>query len=180
MSIFMSVLAFLIAAFIVYYQYYYKQKINTDTKVLSVLRFVSLFCILILLINPEFEQNYVEVQKPSLFLGIDNSRSIAHSDRGEQLKGLRDSFLNDEELNNRFDLSVLRFGSGVSTDTTLNFTEHQTDIHQVVKGLNALSSGEVAPIVLVTDGNQTFGNNYSYMVSKPHISNDYRRYYCPI
>ena len=73
MSLFMSVLAFLIAALIVYYQYYYKQKISNDSKILSILRFISLFGILILLINPKFEQNYSEVQKPNLLLGIDNS-----------------------------------------------------------------------------------------------------------
>lgn len=166
MSIFMSVLAFLVAAIIVYYQYYYKQKISTDSKVLSILRFISLFCILLLLINPKFEQNYSENQKPGLFLAVDNSSSIAHSEREGMVRALRQLFLDDHELNDRFDIEVFRFGSGVSTDTSLSFNEQQTDVYKVIEGLNALSSEQVSPIVLLTDGNQTYGNNYAYMLSK--------------
>ena len=166
MSLFMSVLAFFIAAIIVYYQYYYKQKTNNDSKVLSILRFISLFCILILLINPKFEQNYSEVQKPNLYLGVDNSKSIVYLEREGQVKSLRQLFQNDKELNTRFDLEVFSFGATIATDTALNFDENQTDIHNVVDGLNALSSEQLAPMVLLTDGNQTFGNNYAYMYSK--------------
>ena len=166
MSLFMSVLAFFIAAFIVYYQYYYKQKISTDTKVLSILRFISLCCILILLINPKFEQNYSEVQKPNLFLGVDNSNSIIYLERVAQVKSLRQLFQDDNELNDKFDIEVFNFGSGITTDTTLSFNEDHTDIYKVVDGLNALSSDQPSPIVLITDGNQTFGNNYAYMFSK--------------
>ena len=166
MSLFMSVLAFLIAALIVYYQYYYKQKISNDSKILSILRFISLFGILILLINPKFEQNYSEVQKPNLLLGIDNSRSIIYSERADEVKELRRLFLNDQALNDKFDLKVFNFGAGIVTDSTLSFNENQTDIHKVVNGLNGLSSDQPEPIVLITDGNQTFGNNYAYMLSK--------------
>ncbi|MDN3644120.1 hypothetical protein QWY87_15510 [Lutimonas halocynthiae] len=166
MSLFMSVLALLIAAFIVYYQYFYKQKINNDSKVLSILRFISLFCILLLLINPKFEENYTEVKKPNLFLGADNSKSITYLEREDKVKEFRQSFLNDQELIDKFDLKVFNFGSGITTDTTLSFDENQTDIHKVVDGLNALSSDQPSPIVLITDGNQTFGNNYAYMLSK--------------
>ena len=169
LNLFLSVLAFLIAGLIVYYQYYYKQKISTDTKVLSVLRFISLFCILILLMSPKFEQNYSENKKPGLLLGIDNSMSIAHSQREESVKELRQLFLEDPELDDRFELKFFRFGSGVSTDTSLSFKEQQTDIYEVIDRLNALSSEQVAPIVLVTDGNQTYGNNYAYMLSKNPI-----------
>lgn len=166
MSLFMSVLAFFIAAFIVYYQYYYKQKISNDSKILSILRFISLCGILILLINPKFEQNYSEIQKPNLLLGVDNSKSIKYLERAGQVKSLRQLFQDDDELNDKFDLEVFNFGSGIATDTTLNFDENQTDIHKVVDGLNALSSDQPSPMVLITDGNQTFGNNYAYMLSK--------------
>ena len=166
LNLFLSVLAFLIAGLIVYFQYYHKQKINSDTKLLSLLRFLSLFCILILLINPKFEQNYSEIHKPSLLLGIDNSSSITHLEREEVLNELRQFFLKDKDLNDRFDIEVYKFGAGISTDTLLSFEEAQTDIYKLVDGLNALAPEHASPIVLLTDGNQTYGRNYAFMASK--------------
>ena len=145
LNLFLSVLAFLIAGLIVYFQYYHKQKINSDTKLLSLLRFLSLFCILILLINPKFEQNYSEIHKPSLLLGFDNSSSITHLERAEVLSELRQFFLKDKDLNDRFDIEFYKFGAGISTDTLLSFEDAQTDIYNLVDGLNALAP-EAGPV----------------------------------
>ncbi len=169
LSLFLSVVAFLIAGLLIYFQYYHKQKISTDIKVLSMLRFISLFSVLILLINPKFEQKYSEIQKPVLLLGADNSESIAYSGRKEKLKKIRQLFLKDQDLNNRFEIEAFKFGSGISTDTVLSFDEHQTDIYKVVEGLNGFAPEHSSPIVLLSDGNQTFGRNYAYIDSKNPI-----------
>lgn len=166
LNLFLSVLAILIAGLIVYFQYYHKQKISFDIKLLSFLRFVSIFFILILLINPKFEQNYSEIHKPSLLIGVDNSLSIAHLDREDELRDLRQFFLKDKDLNNRFDIGLYKFGSGISIDTLLSFEESQTDIYKLIDGLNNLAPEQSSAIVLLTDGNQTYGRNYAFMDSK--------------
>ena len=44
----------------------------------SFLRFISIFSVLLLLINPKFEQVKLSVEKPNLIIAVDNSNSILH------------------------------------------------------------------------------------------------------
>ncbi|MGI9531399.1 hypothetical protein [Lutimonas sp.] len=159
-------IAFLVAGLIVYFQYYHQRKINFDLKILSVLRFISIFCILILLVNPKFEQKSTENYKPVLLLGVDNSNSINYLNREQLASELRGKLLENKDLQERFDVSVYNFGSGISTDTVLNFQDSQTDIYKLVNGLNAMSTDQTSALVLLTDGNQTLGRNYTFMSSK--------------
>lgn len=166
LNLFLTMLAVLIAGLIVYFQYYHKRKINLDIKILSLLRFVSLVCILLLLVNPKFEQQHLEVQKPALLIGVDNSSSISFLQREQLIATARKRLVQDPELQKRFDLSVYHFGTSISTDTILNFKESQTDIHRLVSSLNPMTPEQRSAIVLLTDGNQTLGRNYSYMTSE--------------
>lgn len=161
----LSLLATLFAVILVYFQYGYKQKITRDSMVFSFLRFVSLLGILLLLINPKVQRTSTEIHKPGLILAVDNSTSIGHLGLERQVRGLRRSFLEDPEIGKRFDLSSLRFGNVVSTDTLLQFDASQTNLYKIVQDANALSKDQVSPIVLITDGNQTYGNNFRYMSS---------------
>ena len=132
-------MALILAGLIVYYQYFFKKKLTRDSTILAFLRFVSILGVLVLLINPKFEQKITEVIKPKLLLGTDNSASILHSDSSEELKELRQQFLMDVELNQRFDMSDFLFGSGLDTDTVLSFREQQTNVFNAVKDLDALT-----------------------------------------
>ncbi len=169
LNIFLSILAVVIAGLIVYYQYYYKQKLSQDSKILSLFRFVTFFAILMLLINPGFIQNSTEIIRPNLMLAIDNSESIAHSGSEEIVRQLLDDFKTDQELNKRFDMNSFQFGERLSSDTLLNFEETQSNIYQAVKDINLVSSQESSPIILITDGNQTYGQAYAYMNSKHKV-----------
>jgi len=169
LNIFLSILAVVIAGLIVYYQYYYKQKVSQDSKILSLFRFVTFFGILMLLINPEFIQNSTEIIKPNLMLAVDNSESIAHSGSEEIVRQLVDDFNTDRELNKRFDMISFQFGERLSSDTLLNFEETQSNIYKAVKDINLVSSQESSPIILITDGNQTYGQSYAYMNSKHKV-----------
>jgi len=169
LNIFLSILAVVIAGLIVYYQYYYKQKLSQDSKILSLFRFVTFFGILMLLINPVFVQNSTEIIKPNLMLAIDNSESIAHSGSEEIVRQLIDDFKTDGELNKRFDINSFQFGVRLSSDTLLNFEETQSNIYQAVKDINLVSNQKSSPIILITDGNQTYGQAYAYMNSKHKV-----------
>ncbi len=166
LSLFLSIMALLLAGMVVYYQYFFKQKITRDSRILAMLRFVSILGVLLLLINPKFEQKITEIYKPKLLLGIDNSASILHTASTDELISLRQLFLKDAELNNRFEMSDFLFGSGLDVDTLLNFEEQQTNIYHVVEDLEALAEQRKSAIILLTDGHQTFGRNYAYMTTK--------------
>jgi len=169
LNIFLIILAVVIAGLIVYYQYYYKQNLSQDSKILSLFRFVTFFGILMLLINPGFIQNSTEIIKPNLMLAVDNSESIAHLGSEEIVRQLVYDFNTDEELNKRFDISSFQFGGGLSSDTLLSFEETQSNIYQAVKDINLVSSQKSSPIILITDGNQTYGQAYAYMNSKQKV-----------
>ncbi len=136
----LSLLAVLFAAILVYYQYYYGQRPTNDSKILSFLRLISVLGVLLLLINPQFESKRIELQKPILFFTADNSSSISHSDLGSTVKNIRQLFLDDKELNERFDLSYFRFGTTISNDTLLRFNEDQSNLYKAIQDINALSA----------------------------------------
>jgi len=116
-----------------------------------------------LLINPKFEKKVVEISKPKLLLAVDNSASISYTASTDVIKSIKEQFLDDADLKDRFDLSVFQFGSGLSTDTLLNFKDQQTNIYNVVEQLDVLAQEQNAAIVIPTDGHQTFGRNYAYL-----------------
>ena len=169
LSLVLSLTALLLAGLLVYYQYFFKQKATRDTTLLALLRFISIFSILILLINPKFEKKITEISKPKLLLAVDNSASIMHSESADVLKSIREQFLTDADLNGRFDLSVFLFGSGLTTDTLLSFKEQQTNIYNAVEQLDVLAEQQNSAIIVGSDGHQTFGRNYAYINTKNSI-----------
>ncbi len=72
-------------------------------------------------------------------------------------------------LNTKFELSYFTFGSVLQNSSNLTFQDNQTNIYSAIKDLNELSKREIAPILLISDGNQTFGNEYRYYTSNQVI-----------
>ena len=169
LNLFLSVLAVVLAGVMVYYQYYHKQQINSDTRILSFFRFLTLLGILLLLINPRFIQNEHEIVKPALMLAVDNSGSISHLKADEKVRQLVYELETDQELKQRFDISRFGFGDLLSPDTLLSFTEKQTNIFKAIEDLNQMSTQKAAPIVLISDGNQTYGRAYVHMNSNSPV-----------
>ena len=169
LNIFLTILAVVIAGLIVYYQYYYKQKLSQDSKILSIFRFVTFLGILMLLINPRFIQHSTEIIKPDLMLAVDNSESITHLGSEKIVKQLVYNFNTDKELNQRFEMNSFQFGERLSADTLLNFEATQSNIYSAIKDLNLVSNQKSSPIILISDGNQTYGQAYDYMNSKHKV-----------
>ncbi len=160
--IFLSVLA---SGVLVYFSYYHRQELSRDLLLLPILRFLTWFGLLLLLINPKVRHRDLEEIKPQLFLAADNSTSIATSGFDSLSRTIINELAASEAISNRFEVFNYRFDQGLALQGDLDFQGKRTDIHQALEGLNAMGKNKEAAIVLLTDGNQTYGSSYSFSVS---------------
>ncbi|WP_340155599.1 VWA domain-containing protein [uncultured Winogradskyella sp.] len=155
-----AVTALLLALF----QYLYKSKLKSNLKyLLLALRTISIFGILVLLINPKFESFTYFDEKPTLVVAVDNSESISYLKQDEKAKEVVKALSNNSELNNRFNIQTFSFGKSVSTLDSLNFNERQSNLALALKQFGEVYANQTAPIVVLSDGNQTYGSDYSYV-----------------
>ena len=76
-TILLLLLSLLIASGLSYLHYYYKAKTKSKVNlVLAFLRFLSIFAILLVLINPIITRKTLEIVKTPLAVVVDNSSSI--------------------------------------------------------------------------------------------------------
>lgn len=163
-------IAVLLAILIVYFQYFYKNSTkNKYYYLLSFLRFLTIFSILLLIINPKIDQRTFEKIKPKLLIAVDNSSSIKYIKQDSLVKKLIKRIESDNNINKKFDIELYTFASLLEKQRNLDFTKDQTNIFNTVVELNALYNNKIAPIILLTDGNQTYGNNYAFYNSKQQI-----------
>lgn len=153
----------IVAIILAVFMYGYKTKFSSKTKwIYGSLRFVTIFSILLLLINPKFSTKTFTLLKPSLPVLIDNSASVKVLNQSEKVVGFVERLKDNEALNNKFDLSFYSFGSGFSENDTLSFSEKNTNISKALSTTNELFKIETAPTILITDGNQTLGTDYEF------------------
>ena len=166
--IFISIITALLLAL---FQYVYKSKLEKRLKVvLSILRFISIFCVFLLLINPKIESTQTFDEQPNLVIAIDNSESISYLKQNENVVSILDKLKNNSELNSRFNIDYFSFGKNIQSLDSLSFSEKQSQISSVFKNLNEVYKNKTAPIVFISDGNQTFGEDYSYVALKNNQS----------
>jgi hypothetical protein len=155
--------AFLLAALVVFFQYFYKRSLSGRlTYILSFLRFISIFAVLLLILNLKISRTVSEIIKPKLILLADNSSSIKFKKQDSLIKILIQDLGSDKEISKRFDIRNFNFARDLKTGKALNFNESETNIYQSLSDLKELFKEENAPVVLLTVGNQTFGNDYKY------------------
>ncbi len=160
------ILSGIIALFIALFQYRYKVKSKNSklNAVFAFLRFITIFGILLLLVNPKFEQVKYTVEKPDLVIAIDNSNSVKHLKRDLQSLNLLESLKKNKVLNDKFDISFYTFGKDLKSLDSLTFSDKETNISKALEEVSGIHK-EVAPVVLITDGNQTYGNDYQFSSS---------------
>lgn len=160
-------LSVLVAGGLAYYQYIFRAKSRFKLNVfLAFLRFLGLFGILLLLINPIIKSVSYEVKKTNLPVFIDNSESIKDLKANTQVEEALKIIEGDNELKNKFDIQYFSFDSSVSNLDSLSFLGKQTQIDAIAKELKQLYRNERFPALLLTDGNQTIGNDYVYSFSE--------------
>ncbi|WP_425075443.1 VWA domain-containing protein [Psychroserpens sp. S379A] len=157
----------IIALVLALFQYIFKSKKITKTYwLLAFLRFVSVFSVLLLLINPKFEKISFYDEKPNLIVAIDNSESINYLNQSENASTLIKRLKQNEALNEHFNLEYYTFGKSVNQNDSLDYNEQQSNIAQVFNRLSEVYNNSVSPTLLITDGNQTYGYDYEFVTNK--------------
>ena len=123
-SVVIILLAFFIAIIVAGFQYLYKNKKRGQLNYwLFSLRFISIFSILIYLINPTFKKSKLRVEKPTLIVAVDNSKSILNSGKEDKVVSVINELKINESLNNKFDVTYFTFGENLKRNGNLNFSE---------------------------------------------------------
>jgi len=162
-------LAAVVALGFVVFKYFVGTKKRTGSiYFLAALRFVSIFVLLLLLINPKIKQQQFEIVKPQLLIAIDQSVSIDYLEKGDSVKLFAKYLINNPKLQERFSIQTYGFGKELSRIDldSLAFNKQQTNISKVFNSLEKLNSSNQTAIVLLSDGNQTVGEDFQYFTSK--------------
>ena len=182
-TVLLIVLALLLALAIAVFQYYYKPKGSPRQKALfGSLRFLTFFGLFLLLINPKIRKVDYFSEKPELLVAVDNSVSIANFGEQQNVKDFAAKISEDPEIQKRFQVEVFNFGKDVSQSKEFSFDATQTNLSTVFKELNSLYDNRVAPTILITDGNQTVGEDYMFVAERfenaifPVVVGDTTRY----
>ena len=132
------------------------------TLLLAFLRFISIFGILLLLINPIISRKTFETIKTPLPIVVDNSGSILDLKANGTSLELYQKLFENKDLQDKFDVKSYRFDSEFQNTTTFDFKGTQTNLDEVAKNLKSINKNANYPTVLITDGNQTSGEDYVY------------------
>ena len=158
------IVALILAISIAVFQYYYKSKSRDKVSlILTFFRSLSLFGLFLLIINPKIERLEIRNEKPTLAVAVDNSLSIKKTNQTGDVLSLISDLKSNAELNKKFNLSFFSFGKEFSELDSLTFDERQTDISKPLSFFSEVYKGQNSVVVLVTDGNQTFGKNYEFV-----------------
>ncbi len=165
-------LAAILALGFVFFAYFFKNKnLSSQTYFLGAIRFISIFTLLILLINPKIKQTEFETVKPKLVLAIDGSESIENLEKKDSLQSLVKRLKKNEALNAQFEISAYNFGGDleVATNDSSKIDRNKTDIYNAIAQLNKLYKDKPTALVLFSDGNSTYGQDYEFFKLNENI-----------
>jgi len=166
-TILLIFLAAISALGIAVFQYLKSKKERTKRSfMLALLRFVSIFGVLLLLINPKFTNTSYVLEKSNLVLAVDNSQSINYFKSTDEVTAFVASIRENKNIQEKYNISTFTFGNTLKAQDTFSFSENQTNVTSAFKELQDIYKGKVAPTVIITDGNQTYGEAYQYAAKK--------------
>ncbi|MCY1490361.1 hypothetical protein D3C87_327920 [compost metagenome] len=162
-TILLILLSVLIAGGLSFFQYYFRTKNKSRTNLLlTFLRFFSIFGILLLLINPKITTNTFEIAKTPLPIVVDNSSSIAELKANETALEVYKKLISSKELQDKFEVQSYQFSNEFELSDNFSFKGTQTNLDEVAKNLKSINKNTAFPTIILTDGNQTSGNDYVY------------------
>ncbi|MEO5775777.1 MAG: hypothetical protein ABIQ27_02670 [Flavobacterium sp.] len=162
-TILLLLVSILIAAGLSFYQYFYKVKSRSKaTLLLAFLRFFSIFGLLLLLINPIISRKTVETVKTPLPIVIDNSASVKDLKADKSAMEVFQKLSENSDLANKFDVQTYQFDADFLPSDTIDFKGTQSNIDVVAKNLKNIYKNQHYPTVLISDGNQTSGEDYVF------------------
>jgi hypothetical protein len=164
------IIALILSLSVAFFQYYYKVKNKPKvTVILFTLKALSLFLLILLLINPTIEKTEIKNEKPILSILVDNSKSIPFFKEDKRVNDIITNLRNNNILQDKFSLSEFTFGKNLEVLDSINFLDNETNIAKAIVGVNELYKDKIAPLILITDGNQTIGAAYEFLNSKQPI-----------
>lgn len=128
-------------------------------------RLITVSLLSFLLLSPMVSLLKRDVEKPTIIIGVDNSRSmILTSDSLEQRKQLKASFdALTSELSKDFTVSLYGLGQRVSNNPELNFNEGSSDLGAFFADMqNRYYNRNVGAIVFLSDGIYNVGSDPVY------------------
>ena len=131
------------------------------------LRFLIIFSLLLLLLNPALSILHRIKEKPLLVIAQDNSASLVKSkDSLYYQKDYKESLEKAiTELEGKFEVVPLTFGSSVRKGKSIDFSENRTDIAEVLDYASRNFTGrQPAGMILLTDGIYNSGVNPRYKI----------------
>ncbi|MEM7381505.1 MAG: VWA domain-containing protein, partial [Bacteroidota bacterium] len=162
-TLLLIILAGLVALAVAWFQYYFKPRpVGRLYLILAFLRFLAVYGILLLLINPSFVKTAYSLEKTDLVVLLDNSSSVNSTNAGEEITEISENFNQNKELSDRFNLNVHSFGTALNTRDSLSFDEKITNISKTLGGVEDVYGRNNTTVVLATDGNQTYGPDYEF------------------
>lgn len=162
-TILLLILSVFIAGLLSFYQYVFKVKKKSNLiYFLAFLRGMSWVTLFWLLINPVVSRKINEIQKTPLPVVIDNSKSISELKATTSAEDLYQKIKANTTLADKYDVQFYSFDATFETLKQLDFKGKLSDIDGVAINLKQLYRNKVYPVVLITDGNQTLGNDYVF------------------
>lgn len=160
-----GILAIVIAFILALFQYkpWISEKVYW---VLTAARTLTLSALFLLLINPETNIETIEVIKPKLGVLVDNSQSIKFLKRDSIARVLLNQIKSKSALSEKFDLHYFTFDNALYSDDSLSFDASQTNIGKSLIQAHEIFKDEVAPMLLLSDGNQTLGTSYGHIAKQ--------------
>lgn len=162
--------AFILSVLVAYFQYFFKVKNKPKLHYwLAYLKAISLFLLGLLLINPKTKNTKTENIKPVLSVLVDNSLSTKHFEQEKRVTNFIELVKKHNKLNKKFDINFFSFGKAIDVLDSLTFNETQTNISKAIQSVNSLYKNNLGATILLSDGNQTFGNDYEFMNSEKAV-----------
>jgi hypothetical protein len=162
-TILLLVLSLVIAGGLSYFQYFYKAKNKSNVIwFLAFLRFLAILGLLVLLINPIITKSTLEITKPPLAIAVDNSSSITALKADKKVLELYQKLIANPALKEKFDIQSYQFDAEFKASERFDFKGKQTNLDEVARNLKSINKNLIFPTVIITDGNQTTGNDYVY------------------
>jgi hypothetical protein len=165
MTVLWMIIAAVVAALIALFQYgYIGASKNTKRKPwFALLRFITVFCILLLFIAPRFDSKTYESLLPQLVIMVDNSKSMDYLEVSGTVQKDLELLQENDQLNSKFEIQSLQFSDVIQPLDSLSFDQSVTDLGMAIEQPQELFKNRNKAVVILTDGNQTTGNSYSYV-----------------
>lgn len=163
-------IAFVLSGSLGYYQYYYRvKKLTKVSFLLVIIRSLVFFLLMLVLLNPSITKESIINQKAKLSVLVDNSSSITFFKKDSLVHAILQNFKTHKKLNKRFDINYYSFGNLFQQSDSFSFDENQTDISMPLERISKIQKNASNTIVLLSDGNQTIGNDYQYTSIKDPV-----------